>query len=126
MGEKEIISNIKLDDLCYSLLDSLGRLYSEIVILYSIISYMPFKKSCTNAQISPHIDGRAICTCFIYNKPTTDRRDLCIVLAMVNGNAMEAADLVAMTVLRPITGLANNAMYVTTPALPITSAAVCV
>lgn len=46
-----------------------------------------------------------------------------IVLAMVNGSGMEAADFVAITVDNAANGLANRIIYIRTPSFPTSFAA---
>jgi hypothetical protein len=60
--------------------------------LFSLRPYIPFKKSCANAHINPMTDGKNMLKSFIKSKPVTVQSEQFMVLAMVNGRGMDAAD----------------------------------
>ena len=61
---------------------------------------------------------------FMKSRPVTDQSEQFMVLAMVNGRGMDAADFVAITSLTAASGDANKTMNIRMPSFPTISAAV--
>uniref|UniRef100_A0A7S2LMH6 Uncharacterized protein n=1 Tax=Leptocylindrus danicus TaxID=163516 RepID=A0A7S2LMH6_9STRA len=72
------------------------------------------RNSCAKPNNSPSRFGAYIMTSFIWNKPKTAQQKQFTTQARVNGNGIDAADLVAITRLRAESGLAKRIRHNTT------------